>query len=293
MIEGSIVAAIRARLTTALAPPRERMRPLRIDGHAVGWVDPQRAARLSAFGDVFRVDDQSIEFVPQLSDAPGRTRALDRVARTLANEGALTAWRNERYAIAPDLGASPWFLLERAAARYFGVRTFAAHVNGLVDGAGTISMWFARRSPMKAIDPGMLDNLVGGGIADGQTVAGTVVKEAWEEAGIGAAVAAQAKLAGTVDIFRAQSDGLQRETIFVHDLWLPPEFVPANQDGEAIEHRRVALPDAARLIAIERGTDAVTVDASLVVLDCLLRHALIAAGGPDHAALSALRAGNA
>ena len=36
-------------------------------------------------------------------------------------------------------------------------------------------------------------------------------------------------------------DGLQRETVFVHDLVLPPDFVPANQDGEAVEHRLVDL----------------------------------------------------
>jgi len=39
------------------------------------------------------------------------------VARTLAAEGALSAWRNERYAVAAAPGAPPWFLLERAAAR--------------------------------------------------------------------------------------------------------------------------------------------------------------------------------
>jgi len=38
------------------------------------------------------------------------------------------------------------------------------------------------------IDPGMLDNLVGGGIAAGATVIDTVVREAWEEAGIRAEV---------------------------------------------------------------------------------------------------------
>ena len=293
MFEDPIVAAIRARLTSALAPPGERLRALWIDGHAVGWVDRQRAARLSAFDGVFRVDDHAIQFLPQLADAPARTNALDRVARTLAGEGALTAWRDERYAIAPDIGAPPWFLLERAAARYFGMRTFAAHVNGLVDEAGIISMWFARRSSTKAIDPGMLDNLVGGGIAAGQTIAGTVVKESWEEAGIGANVAASARPAGTVDICRAQSDGLQRETIFVHDLWLPVAFVPVNQDGEAVEHRRVALPEAARLIAIEHGPDEVTADASLVVLDCLLRRGALAAGDPDLRALAALRSGGA
>ena len=81
-------------------------------------------------------------------------------------------------------------------------------------------MWIARRSPTKAIDPGMLDNLVGGGIAHGQSIASTVVKEAWEEAGIPPDAAATASPAGEVRVCRELADGLERETIFVHDILL-------------------------------------------------------------------------
>ena len=288
MIEAAIVTAIRSRLTSALAPPGERLRPLRVDGYAVGWMNGLRAARLAAFGDVFRTDDDAIRFVPSLNDAQARTDALDHVARTLAAEGALTSWRDERFAVAPDVGAAPWFVLERAAARYFGVRTFAAHVNGLVGEAGDVSMWFARRSAEKATDPGMLDNLVGGGIAADQTIADAVAKESWEEAGIEAALAASARATGTVEIRRVRPDGLQRETIFVHDLKVPREFVPAGQDGEVVEHRLVGLDAAARLIANGSGPDVVTVDASLVVLDCLMRHRAIINRSPDTAALVSL-----
>ena len=150
-------------------------------------------------------------------------------------------------------------------------------------------MWIARRSPTKAIDPGMLDNLVGGGISAGQTVAGTVTKEAWEEAGIDASLAAQALPADTVHIFREQADGLQRETIFVHDLWLPADFVPASQDGEVAEYRIVSLLDAGKLIATAEGRDVVTAYASLVVLDFLLRHGEIAPDAPEYTAFDALR----
>jgi 8-oxo-dGTP pyrophosphatase MutT (NUDIX family) len=209
--------------------------------------------------------------------------------RTLAAEGVLTAWRDERYEVAPEFGASPWFLLERAAARYFGIRTFAVHVNGLVRRGDGIAMWIARRSPTKPIDPGLLDNLVGGGIAAGQTAAAALVKEAWEEAGVDAELARSARPAGAVHLCRAQPDGLQRETIFVHDLWLPDDFMPEGQDGEVVEHRVVALPEAAALIAHEGGDDVVTADAALVILDCLLRHGEIAPDAPEYGALDSLR----
>ncbi len=271
MIPDATWDAVARRLGRALAPPARAFRPLRVDGAVAGWLTPERAARVLGFGDVFRASGDGLEFVPALAAADARSRALARVTATLAAEGALTKWRDERYAVAADLGAAPWFVLERAAARYFGVRTFAAHANGLVRAGGDTTMWLARRSPAKAIDPGMLDNLVGGGIAAGTTAEGTFVKEAWEEAGIPAEIAAGAARAASLSICREQPDGLQWETIFAFDAWLPAAFVPANQDGEVVEHRRVALAEVARLIAVEDGPDAVTADASLVALDCLLR----------------------
>jgi hypothetical protein len=117
MIEVAIVTAIRARLTTALAPSGEPLRPLCVDDHAAGWLNAHRAARLAAFADIFRVDDDAIRFVRSLSNAQARTEALDRVTGALAAEGALTAWRDERYAIAPRFGAPPRFLRSRRARR--------------------------------------------------------------------------------------------------------------------------------------------------------------------------------
>ena len=172
-------------------------------------------------------------------DRPANRRAraaLDRVARSLSAEGLLTAWRDERYAVAAEFGAPPWFLLERAAARYFGVHTYAVHVNGLVRRGDETLMWIARRSPTKAIDPGMLDNLVGGGIAHGQSIASTVVKEAWEEAGIPPDAAVTASPAGEVRVCRELADGLERETIFVYDLLLSARFhsrVPGRRSRRA------------------------------------------------------------
>ncbi len=287
-MEAAILTAIAARLRSALARKPLTGHLLRVDGEAVGIVDAARAQRLRAFTDVFTVGRDAIEFVPGLHDARSRSRAMAEVARELAREAALTAWRDEPYAVSERYGAAPAFVLERAAARYFGIRTWAAHVNGVVAAAGDTTMWFARRSPHKAIDPDMLDNLVGGGIAADHGVAETVVKEAWEEAGIPAELASQARAAGRFDVCRVNPDGVQRETVFVHDLWLPPGFVPANRDGEAVSHRRVSLPEAARLIAIPSGPDEVTVDASLVVLDFLLRREALPGEVAQLASLRAL-----
>lgn len=289
MIAARDLTALCLRLVRELAPPRGPYRPLRVEESAAGWLDDARAARLARMSEVFEVHRESVRFVDGLDDEKARSGAVDRVARELEAAGELTAWRHERYAVAPEFGATPWFLVERAAARYFGIHTYAAHVNGVVRGNQGVRMWLARRSDAKSIDPGMLDNLVGGGIAAGQTIAATVVKEGWEEAGIPALIACLACPAGAVRICRGQPDGLHRETIFVHDLWLPADFTPAGQDGEVVDHRLVTLPEAVRLIAKDAGFDAVTADASLVILDFLIRHGHIEPDAPGYETLDSLR----
>ena len=286
MIDDAILAAIATRLTRASTLPAVRFRPVVIGEVDVGRVDDVRAKRLAAF-DCFRVTEAAVVLDPALSGPDVRSAALASVALALRGEGALPAWRGELYAIARGFGAAPLAVIERGAARYFGLRTYAAHLNGVIEDGGS-RMWLARRSPRKAVDPGLLDNLVGGGIAAGMRVDDTLVKEAWEEAAIDAPLARRARPAGLVHARKIVADGLQREILFVHDLALPPDFVPRNTDGEVSEHRLVALDDVARMLAHADGPDAIAVDASLVVLDFLLRHGAIAPDAPGYLALQRL-----
>ncbi|CAG0965949.1 hypothetical protein BURK1_00964 [Burkholderiales bacterium] len=275
MIDARILPALHARLAAAFAPPSVPLVRFEVDAARVGELTPGRARRVAAFVDVLDVDRFRVTFARDCASADARTEGMDRVARALAAEGALSAWRDERYDVRAGEAGAPLFRLERAAARYFGIRTQAVHVNGLVDQDGGAATWIARRSATKAIDPGLLDNLVGGGIAAGATAGQTLIKEAWEEAGIDAATASRAQPVGMLRIRRLQPDGLQHETIHVHDLWLPREFVPRNQDGEAIEHRLVPLAALPAQLAQDTGHDALTADASLVALDALIRLGVI------------------
>jgi 8-oxo-dGTP pyrophosphatase MutT (NUDIX family) len=274
MIEAAILTAIAARLDAALTGGASPAHGLRVDGARLARFDAARMARLAAFAQVFVREGDDLRFAAALDSPARRSEAMEAVATTLAAEGALTAWRDERYAVRAAFDEPPAFLLERAAARYFGIHTYAAHANGLVrDGCGGEAqwprMWLARRSPTKAIDPSRLDNLVGGGIPGTEPPAATLRREAWEEAGI--ADARVGAPVATLTLSRAVSDGFQHETIFVYDLWLPVSFVPRNQDGEAVEHRLVDFGEAARLMANAGGTDVLTIDATLVAFDCLQR----------------------
>lgn len=289
MLADAIVDRAAARLAVALAAPRTLLRPLVVEGHPAGYLDATRARRLAGFPAVFDVRPDRIAFHAPLDSPEARTETMDRVARTLAAEGALTRWRDERYDVARAHGDPPWFRLERAAARYFGIATHAAHVNATTTRDGEVRMWIARRSSTKPIDPGLLDNLVGGGIASGLSIGETVLKEAREEAGIPRALASTAQHRGTVKIFREQPDGVQRETVYVYDLALPPDFVPRGDDGEVADYRLAAIDEVARWIGDARGDPMVTDDASLVIVDWLLRHGYVRPSSAGYGALDHLR----
>lgn len=224
--------------------------PLYAGRNRIGWLRPELAARLGGWPKVFKATAERVSLV----DAGG----LAAVVEELAEEGFIPGWRNERYRIADA------FEVERAAARPFGFATQAVHVNAIA-GDG---MWLARRSETKPTDPGMLDNLVGGGMTAGLSHEQILVKEAWEEAGIEAGLARRAKRGGTIELVREVPEGVQCEVIQVYDLELPRDFTPKNQDGEVAEVRLVPLGEALRLA---RDTDELTVDAALVALDYFSR----------------------
>lgn len=288
MIEPFILAAIEARLTRARTLPSVHYRRFVVDGIRIGLIDEARVERLSAF-DVFTRGEE-IGLDGRLRTPGERSRAMADVADALRAAGQLPAWRNELFAIAARFGDPPLFTIERGAARYFGFLTYAVHVNGVVhqDAHAQPRIWLARRSPTKGVDPGLLDNLIGGGVAAGFRIDETLVKEAYEEAGVPAPLARRARAAGIVHSIKPMFDGLQREVLFVHDLALPREFVPANQDGEAIDHCLVELHEAASAIATTHGPQETTTDASLVVLDYLIRHGHVAADDPAYLRLDAL-----
>jgi 8-oxo-dGTP pyrophosphatase MutT (NUDIX family) len=218
---------------------------------------------------VFEIDDARVTLAPAFNTVDLRSAALGSVIGALAAEARIPGWRNETYAIRNGFDARPLAYIERAASRFFGTMTYAVHLNGVVEytDGGAPRLWIARRSDTKATDPGMLDNVVAGGIGWGFSVETTIVKECWEEAGIPEDIAARAVAGRTAHVLQSLPEGTQAEQIFIYDLALPADFAPRNQDGEVGEHRLARIDEVARWI--EEG--AMTVDASLATLDCLLR----------------------
>jgi 8-oxo-dGTP pyrophosphatase MutT (NUDIX family) len=236
--------------------------PFCIAGHHIGWLRKAHAQRLMAWPDVFRRDNDGVHIKETLQTVDVRSGAVDAVIHALYAKGEISGWRNERYAVVTAFDAEPLMTVERAAARYFGITTYAAHANGYcgegVDGV----MWIARRAATKPIDPGKLDNLVGGGMCAGVAPLDTIVREAWEEAGIAADIARRAVATGTVRLLREVPEGVQSEVIFVHDLEVPRDFEPHNQDGEVAEFMCVKITALADML--NEGAE-FTLDASLVI----------------------------
>lgn len=242
--------------------------PLYGDGQVVGWLPPAHADELAGFADCFVPCNGGLALHPGLDSLAARDAALAQVCAALYARGRWTGWRGELYGVWTQWGGRLLWRMERSAARFFGVVTWAVHLNAVVGSGPTSRMWVARRSPLKAIDPGLRDNLVAGGISAGESPEATLWRECWEEAGIPLALAQQARLAGLVHVARPVEGGLHREGLFIYDLDLPPDFVPVNQDGEAQD--QVLLDLAPLRLALAEGQ--FTLDAALVAQDWLQRH---------------------
>ena len=261
--------------------PTEELIPFVADGALLGWIKPSFAEKLKDWPEVFYVRPRGVTLSNDYPDAGRRSAVLSEVTETLATQGVIAGWRNELITVAESFYSEPVFFIERAASRSFGLMNHASHLNGITERNGTQHMWVARRSQTKAIDPGMLDNIVGGRIACGMSPLETLHKECMEEAGIGPDLAKAALAAGVVRICREVDEGVHREQIFVYDLRVSADFEPKNQDGEVSDF--VCLPVSTiieRLDALDSSE--FTAEAVVVMLDCLVRHGFLTSERSDY-----------
>jgi 8-oxo-dGTP pyrophosphatase MutT (NUDIX family) len=246
---------------------RSAFTPLFIAGQHMGCVNQIWLARLlESEAALFRLQADGLHCTVQ-GDYAAISHQLDQAARRWQAAGWLNGWRNENFtAFLPD--ATALFELERAAFRPLGLTSRAVHLNGLTRlPDGEVRMWLGRRSPDKAVDPNRMDNMMGGGIAAGESIELALEREGWEEAGIPADKLELLPQAGVLLAERPVQRGLHREWLHVYDLWLSGREEPANQDGEVAEHVCVPLAEVEDLLVAERFM----IDAALVAVDCLLR----------------------
>jgi len=151
------------------------------------------------------------------------------VARAALAQGMLSGWRDELFDVIIPSSGQRIFTLERSAFRLFGLQSQAAQLIGYrPDGA----VWVARRSQSKAIDPGLLDTLVGGGVRAGESPTQTLLREASEEAGLTPDQTALAVCCSEFTLWRRVAPGVQNERVTVFTLAIESDWIPVNTDGE-------------------------------------------------------------
>lgn len=245
--------------------PGTRLRVL-VDDQPVGWVLPALAESAASVGG--------------LLDAAGlhlRRESVAAVARALAEAGRFR-WRAEPFDVRAEEAGPVLAQIDRGALPSFGIGAVGVHVNGLVGDR----LWVARRARTKSLDPGKLDHLVAGGVASGDTIVGTVVKEAGEEAGLPADLAARATPVGLIRYAAERHEGLRRDKLHCFDLELPPDFQPVATDGEVEAFELWPLP---RVLDAVRRTDDFKFNVNLVLIDLFIRRGLVR--GPEAEALAA------
>ena len=246
--------------------------PFVVDGRRVGSVAVAHLPALQALRHVDHELHVSTCQVELRTPVTERNAVLAAMHAHLHEQGHILAWRDETYALRDPATLEPLALIERAAARFWGVLTFGAHATGYVaDAQGRpTQLWIARRSPLKATDPGLLDNLIGAGVPHDQTPRQALLREAWEEAGLTPAQAEAAVAVGSIELHRDVAEGLQYEWLYSFDLALPAGLVPKNQDGEVASFE---LMSPQRVLAL-LTPQTMTLDAALVTFDFLVRHRL-------------------
>ncbi|MFT8489289.1 MAG: NUDIX domain-containing protein [Gluconobacter oxydans] len=226
----------------------------------IGWVSPTTAQTLQTLG---LQKDQGF-------GVNAGTELLP-LSQTLCDRG-LYASHEEAFDVRNDSGVVLG-QVDRGAIPVLGLAAEGVHLNGLVEREDGLFLWVARRSMNKRLDPGKLDHLVAGGMSAGLDPQTTVIKEAQEEAGIPAELAATARAVSRIEYALERPEGLRRDVLHCYDLLLPQDFTPIAEDGEVESFHLLPIQE---VVALVRDTDAFKFNVNLVLIDLFIRRSLFA-----------------
>jgi 8-oxo-dGTP pyrophosphatase MutT (NUDIX family) len=253
-----------------------------IGDHAIGRIRHQTAGFLLAEG---LAESSAAGLGIPGGDFVTVSAQLATIIAALSGAGLAGKLRREMTPVFRAWGEAPIARIDRIGLPGLGLPAYGVHVNGFVRTDSGIHLWVGRRAMDREVAPGKFDHLVAGGMPIGLTARDTVAKEAEEEAGLAAAIAARAVPVGMITYRFAAPEGMRDDRLFVYDLELPADIIPANRDGEV---ERFDLWPAARVLETIRATDDFKFNVNLVVIDFLIRHGILDPDRePDYAALVA------
>jgi 8-oxo-dGTP pyrophosphatase MutT (NUDIX family) len=269
LITDTTRAALEELLETALRPAPNNWLTIRYGSQVIGHIQPDYIPIINSYlektdctaivhyGEHLQIEKLSPYLLSQ---------ELQELAEHLKREGLIPGWRNEHFAWLDTLGHER-FRMERAAFRSLGMHSRACHINGYTNNK---ELWLGKRSPNKATDPNMLDNIAAGGLSADETLHQCAIRELWEEAGVHLEIAKLVEPVASIHVRRIDEiKGLHDESIYTFDLPLPEDFIPENKDGEVAGFVKVPYLEAADLILAGE----LTPDAAVVSADFLLRKA--------------------
>ena len=253
------------------APSPAHLLPFRIADQQVGWLRPELAQALTFFPHDVHFEGRGVALASRFRTPVARAAALEGLCHRLADRGFLRI-RGEDFDIRAAAEGPVLGTMDRGAVPAFGVIGQGVHLNGLVRRGDGLHVWVGIRARDKAVAPGLIDNIVAGGIPAGMTPERCLVKEAEEEAGMTPELVATARRTGRVSYILSNDEGLRRDVLHIFDIDLPEDFIPAPNDDEV---ERFELWPATRLLEVVRDTEGVKFNVNLVLIDLFLREGLI------------------
>ena len=250
--------------------------PFIVDDQFVGRFRHAFAAKLMALTDVFSVNEDFVSLQEKYKGYEQRSLILGEVLQKLVSNNEHPYLLGEMYPVSAGKRENALFEIDRSAAALFGLRTFALHVNGFVRKSDGIHMWVGKRAADRGTFPGMLDQLVAGGLPVGETLESNLCKECHEEANIDFELAKSATPVGAVSYNIDTAKGYKYDTLYCYDLELPEEFTPRCNDGEVDSFELLPMADVMQRVL---KTDDFKPNCNLIIIDFLLRHGFIP---PEH-----------
>jgi 8-oxo-dGTP pyrophosphatase MutT (NUDIX family) len=252
--------------------------PFYFDGVRFGRIEKNLAALLSLKTAFFQQHEQGLALADDGGDFASRSKTLHAISQWIAAHYNIRL-RGEMYPVIAEWGDRPLAQIDRAAVPWFGIRAFGVHINGFVRKPDGLHLWIGERAADRLIDPGKLDNLVGGGQPIGLTLEENLCKEAQEEAGIDAALTKQSTLVSKISYLTERHKGLRSDTLYIYDLELPESFMPRNTDGEVAAFYLLPLAEVAKIV---HDTERFKFNCNLVIIDFMLRYGFIATNHPEY-----------
>ena len=245
--------------------------PFMLENQCIGFVRNSFAEALKDHPQTFQVTKEQITLNEKLETVEQRNQSIAETVRELIDQGVVAYILNEPYPVKGH-NHEVFFVIDRSMVPFLGFRSFGQHINGFVRRKDGLYLWIGTRASDRRIFPGMLDNMVAGGLPHGLSLQQNLVKECHEEAGMPQELALQAKPVSAITYNAVSEKGYKPDTLYCYDIELTEEFIPENTDGEV---EKFELLHVNEVISKVRQGGLFKPNCNLVLIDFFSRHGLL------------------